>query len=76
MQSKKKIRCGDFQNLPARAREFALAQFSNARNQPGPGDGYLYEWVEDTPPSFYIGPLPYVSGLRRVRRYRIHSLYQ
>jgi|GEM_PF-2596979 len=76
MQSTKKVYRGVFQCLPARARDFALSQFNNRRNASGPGDGYVYEWVEEEPPSFYIGPLPYVSNLRRVRRYQVHSLYQ
>lgn len=72
----KTIRRGDFQSLPAGARESAMTQFVNRRNGSGPGDGYLYEWIEEQPPSFYVGPLPYVSGLRRVRRYQVYSLYQ
>ncbi|MEA3643362.1 MAG: hypothetical protein VBE63_26005 [Lamprobacter sp.] len=70
MQYTKKICRGVFQYLPSHAREFALSQFSNRNNPSGPGDGYVYEWVVENPPSLYIGPLPYVSSLRRIRRYQ------
>lgn len=72
----KNTRRGDFQKLPGRARELALHQLSNARNPPGPGDGYLYEWTEEHPPFFYIGPLPYVTALRRLRRLSYHTFFQ
>jgi hypothetical protein len=70
MQCNKTIRRGVFHDLPARARLFANCQFAGPRNLSGPGDNYIYEWIEEEPPVSYVGPLPYVSKVRRVRRYR------
>lgn len=72
MLSLKKTRRGYFQSLPAKAREIAVSQFTTHRSRPGPGDPYLYEWVEEEPPFGYRGPMPYVSIVRR-KRFRSYA---
>lgn len=73
MNTTKITRRGYYQNLPFRAREIVHVQLANMRNQPGPGDGYIYEWIEDKPPTSYAGSMPYVTAIRRVRRYSFIS---
>ena len=70
MYLSKIIQRGYYQQLPAGARMLAEYELAKARNKPGPGDGYIYEWTEEEPPNDYVGPIPYVSALRRVRRYK------
>ena len=54
--------------LPEALRAQAFTRFGTGRSaRPGPGDGYRYHWVRETPPVGYRGPLPMGRLIRRVR---------
>jgi len=49
--------------LPASIRDQAAARWGGG----GPGDGYLYHWIQEAPPADYCGPLPFGRIVRRTK---------
>lgn len=52
-------------SLPQSVCQQARARWGSGQNAAGPGDGYLYHWVRETPPVGYCGPLPVGQLVRR-----------